>query len=559
MKRTLLTVISVCLVLASLFGIYAGVVGTDDISAIVRYTGSQRNVVSDIADETEKGIEQLEADADKHKQDILDATEGTVVDQVGSGQLEQGEKEYNAGKDKLNAGRNEYNEGKKQYEEAKALYDEKYAQYEDACKQLDAAKVQLEDAKAQRDAGQEKLDNATPVYNLIKQYVNLADGKVYEWTKYLADPIAQNYGYASAEAVVVAYEEGQAQIAEANIQIADAEKQIADAEAQLADAKVQLDDGKKQLQEAKAQLDDAEAQLEAGQKQLDAAKAQLDAGRATVNESVEELEAALEDLKAYDDAESKVKAGVAQLMKTPAIAEAVEDESDYRSVIEAARDFVDSNKDGVNEEMTVRQSLYVMLIAASVLCALAGVVGLIAAFVPTSGKLNIAMTAAVAAAALSAGFLIYGLLNGSRDFAYSYMDSLGNVAGDGGLQSTAFILLVVFSVSAAAIAIMCRNAYRRVLFGSPVESAPTEDAPVPEAERADAPAPEREPEAESEIAAEETTGMSIEQLAAETRRLNEEAVRMEESAQLEALKKAQREYEEAKKRFEAARKAANNK
>lgn len=559
MKRTLLTVISVCLVLASLFGIYAGVVGTDDISAIVRYTGSQRNVVSDIADETESGIEQLEADADKHKQDILDATEGTIVEQVGSEQLEQGEKEYNAGKDKLNAGRNEYNEGKKQYDEAKALYDEKYAQYEDACEQLEDAKAQLEDAKAQRDAGQEKLDNATPVYNLIKQYVDLADGKVYEWTKYLADPIAQNYGYESAQAVVVAYEEGRAQIAEADVQIADAEKQIAAAEVQLAEAKVQLDDGKKQLEEAKAQLDEAEAQLEAGQTKLDAAKAELDAGRATVNESVEELEAALEDLKAYDDAEAKVKAGVAQLMKTPAIAEAVEDESDYRSVIEAARAFVDDNKDGVNEEMTVRQSLYVMLIAASVLCALAGVIGLIAAFVPTSGKLNIAMTAAVAAAALSAGFFIYGLLNGSRDFAYSYMDSLGNVAGDGGLQSTAYILLVVFSVCAAAIAVMCRNAYRRVLLGTDVDGVHAEDAPVPEAEEVSVPAPVVEREPEPEATAPETAGMSIEQLTAEARRLNEEAGRMEESAQLEALKKAQREYEEAKKRFEAARKAANKK
>ena len=45
----------------------------------------------------------------------------------------------------------------------------------------------------------------------------------------------------------------------------------------------------------------------------------------------------------------------------------------------------------------------------------------------------------------------------------------------------------------------------------------------------------------------------LEALAAETRRLNEEATRMEENAQNDELLRARREYEEAKKRFDAAR------
>ncbi len=573
MKRTLLTVISVCLVLAAIFGIYAGAVGLDDISAIVRYTNNQRQVVAQIADETEKGVTELEAEEEQRKQDLLEAAEGSVVEQVGGDKLAAGEREYEAGKNKLDAGQKEYDEGKAQYDAAKALYDEKLAEYNNACERLEEGKAQLADAKAQRDAGQKKLDEATPAYNELKVYVDLANGKVYEHTRFLADPIAKRYGYDSVEAVLEAYEAGQQQLADANVQIAAAEKQIADGEAQLADAKVQLDEGKKQLDAAKAQLDEGKKQLDDGKSRLDAAKAQLDAGRRTVSESVENLQDALDDLKAYDDAESKVKAGVAELMKIPGIAEQVEDESDYRSVVEAARSFIESNKDGVNAEMTVRQRLYVMLIVACAVCAAAGVAGIIASLTPTGVRLATCTIASVAAAALSVGFMIYGLLNGSRSFAYFYMDKLGNVAGDGKLQSTALLIAAVAALCTAALALLCRSVYNKVLLGVAqiagdddidAEEAPVEvEEPAPEKEPAPAveekpakkkkaPAKAKAPAKTEDLKAEDG-GMSLEELAAETRRLNEEATRMEENARNEELLRARREYEEAKKRFDAAR------
>ena len=182
MKRTLLTVISVCLVLAAIFGIYAGAVGLDDISAIVRYTNNQRQIVAQIADETEKGVTELEAEEEQRKQDLLEAAEGSVVEQIGGSMLANGELQYEAGKDKLNAGQKEYDEGKAQYDAAKALYDEKLAEYNNACERLEEGKAQLADAKAQRDAGQKKLDEATPAYNELKIYVDLANGKVYSQT-----------------------------------------------------------------------------------------------------------------------------------------------------------------------------------------------------------------------------------------------------------------------------------------------------------------------------------------------------------------------------------------
>ena len=571
MKRTLLTVISVCLVLAAIFGIYAGAVGLDDISAIVRYTNNQRQVVAQIADETEKGVTELEAEEEQRKQDLLEAAEGSVVEQIGGSKLANGERQYEAGKDKLNAGQKEYDEGKAQYDAAKALYDEKLAEYNNACERLEEGKAQLADAKAQRDAGQEKLDEATPAYNELKIYVDLANGKVYEHTRFLADPIARRYGYDSVEAVLEAYEAGRQQLADANVQIADAEKQIADGEKQLADAKVQLDEGKKQLDAAKAQLDEGKKQLDEGKSRLNSAKAELDAGRRTVSESVENLQSALDDLKAYDDAESKVKAGVAELMKIPGIAEQVEDESDYRSVVEAARSFIESNKDGVNAEMTVRQRLYVMLIAACAVCAAAGVAGIIASLTPTGVRLATCAIASVAAAALSVGFMIYGLVNGSRSFAYFYMDKLGNVAGDGRLQSTALLIAAVAALCTAALALLCRSVYNKVLLGvapevneDDIEEAPVEvEDPAPEKEPAPAveekPAKKKKAPAKAKAPAKteafeaEDGEMSLEELAAETRRLNEEATRMEENARNDELLRARREYEEAKKRFDAAR------
>ena len=557
MKRILLTVISVCLVLAAIFGIYAGAVGLDDISAIVRYTNNQRQVVAQIADETEKGVTELEAEEEQRKQDLLEAAEGSVVEQIGGSKLANGELQYEAGKDKLNAGQKEYDEGKAQYDAAKALYDEKLAEYNNACERLEEGKAQLADAKAQRNAGQKKLDEATPAYNELKIYVDLANGKVYEHTRFLTDPIARRYGYDSVEAVLEAYEAGQQQLADANVQIADAEKQIADGEKQLADAKVQLDEGKKQLDEGKSRLDSA--------------KAELDAGRRTVSESVENLQDALDALKAYDDAESKVKAGVAELMKIPGIAEQVEDESDYRSVLEAARSFIESNKDGVNAEMTVRQRLYVMLIVACAVCAAAGVAGIIASLTPTGVRLATCAIASVAAAALSVGFMIYGLVNGSHSFAYFYMDKLGNVAGDGRLQFTALLIAAVAALCTAALALLCRSVYNKVLLGvapeegeDGIEEAPVEvEEPAPEKEPAPAveekPAKKKKAPAKAKAPAKteafEAEGgeMSLEELAAETRRLNEEATRMEENAQNDELLRARREYEEAKKRFDAAR------
>ncbi len=554
MKRTLLTVISVCLVLAAIFGIYAGVVGLDDISAIVRYTNNQRKVVAQIADETEKGVAELEAEEEQRKQDLLDAAEGSVVEQIGGDKLAEGEREYEAGKDKLDAGQKEYDEGKARYDAAKALYDEKLAEYNNACEKLEEGKAQLAAAKAQRDAGQEKLDAATPAYNELKVYVDLANGKVYEHTRFLADPIAQRYGYDSVEAVLEAYEAGQQQLADANVQIADAEKQIADGEAQLADAKVQLDEGKKRLDDAKAQLDEGKKQLDAGKSKLNSAKAELDAGRQTVSESVENLQDALDDLKAYNDAESKVKAGVAELMKIPGIAEQVEDESDYRSVVDAARSFIESNKDGVNAEMTVRQRLYVMLIVVCGVCAAAGVAGIIASLTPTGVRLTTCAIAAAAAAALSVGFMIYGLVNGSRSFAYSYMDKLGNVAGDGKLQSTALLIVAVAALCTAALALLCRSVYNKVLSGVVPEAGSDgdeiEEAPVAVREK---PAEKKKSPAKIETPEAEGGEMSLEELASETRRLNEEATRMEETTRNEELIRARREYEEAKKRFDAAR------
>ena len=154
--------------------------------------------------------------------------------------------------------------------------------------------------------------------------------------------------------------------------------------------------------------------------------------------------------------------------------------------------------------------------------------------------------------------MIYGLVNGSHSFAYFYMDKLGNVAGDGRLQSTPLLIAAVAALCTAALALLCRSVYNKVLLGvapeegeDGIEEAPVEvEEPAPEKEPA--PAVEEKP-AKTEAFEAEGGEMSLEELAAETRRLNEEATRMEENAQNDELLRARREYEEAKKRFDAAR------
>lgn len=567
MKRTLLTVISILLVAASVFGIVASGSGLDDVSDILRYKRNQKADLVDFVDMLEERVAELrEVEADR-TDDEKEYAESVVTDTVGGQKLSDGQQQYNAGAGKIAKGQAEYDAAEK-------LYNEKKAEYDAAERQLHDAENQLADAKAQRDAGQARIDAATDDYERAKKVLNLIDNSP---TLTIIEKVLENYGFTSIEearAAVKEYEDGQAQLAEANAQIAAAEQQIEAGKVQLADAKAQLDAGK-------AQLDDAKAQLDNGKAQLASAKNQLNAGQQQLNDNVEKMNDLKDTLAQQDDVKSAVTSGVAVLMENDEIAKLVTDESDYESVIAAARQYAEDDAERLTDELDVRNSLYNALRILSVVALAAGAIGLFAAFRPSKVKLTAALIVSGIAAVAGIALNIYGLANGYREFVYSLADGAGN----GQRQFLAMLAVMLLAVIAAVMSLVCVKAYDRGLSGKAVNTETEyEDEPVAAYDDDDdddedyepvkkpaekkrggtkqkgkkqqlAPKPEPEPTADISAIEDETLRLNE-----ETLRLNEETLRLEEEAARQAeYDKARREYEQARKRFEAARRQSEDK
>ncbi len=122
----------------------------------------------------------------------------------------------------------------------------------------------------------------------------------------------------------------------------------------------------------------------------------------------------------------------------------VTDTSDYESVSQAARDFIDSDTDKLNSELDVRQNLYNLLRIISIVGVLAGVIGVLASLKPNRTRIYAATGAAGIAAVASLALNIYGLSNDYRSFVYSLEDG----SGSGQTQLIAMlVLLAVFGHS----------------------------------------------------------------------------------------------------------------
>lgn len=548
MKRTLLMIMSILLAASSVFGIIAAGRGSDELSDIMRFKRGQKADIIDFVDVLDKRVADLRKAEENRTEDEKDYTESVVTDQKGNEQLSQGTQEYNAGAAKIAAGQAEYDAAEKQY-------NEKLAEYQAAEKRLSEGEAQLNDAKAQRDAAQAKLDAATPAYQQAQQLFAFIDKHP---ALQIAESILRGFGFTSldeARAAMKEYEDGQAQLAEANAQISAAEQEINDGKAQLAAAKTQLDNGKTQLDAAKAQLDNGKAQLAV-------AKNQLSAGQQKLNDNVDKMNDLKETLTEQDDAEAAVKSGIAVLMENEGIAKLVSDESDYEAVLQAARDYVEDDADKLNSELDVRQNLYNLLRIISIVGVIAGVIGVLASLKPNRTRIYAATGTAGIAAVASLALNIYGLSNDYRSFAYALEDGSGN----GQTQLIAMLVLLAVSVIAAIVAVVCGRAYTDAVNGrekskytrpsEAVAAQPELDA-VEEDDDEPAPKPRRRDNKNKKHSAEKLEYMpepdSIDELTEQTRRLNEEAEKLEAEARRYDYEKARREYEEARRRFEEAR------
>lgn len=265
MKRVLLIVCSICLVIAGIFGMFTGVAGMKDAKNLQDYKTKDSEDGLAAVDMLLDGIAQLRENEDAYGQGVSAYEAGLI--------------EYSAGKSTLNAGYAAYYEGKKALEEGKAAYA--------------AGKKQIEENTAAYNEGKEMLAKIEPLMPYLEQYVQFRDGTLaglpgfsnaQAWFVSVVRPIAKNAGLDIPEDVtdfpayvqnmvaegkeqLKAYEDGLAQLAQAEKDIAAGEAQLADAERQLAQGETDLAAGGQQLAEGKAQLAEFEngaAQISAG-------------------------------------------------------------------------------------------------------------------------------------------------------------------------------------------------------------------------------------------------------------------------------------------------------
>ncbi len=550
MKRTLLLILSVLLAASSVFGIIAAGSGSDELSDILRFKRGQRADITDFVDVLETRVAELRETEANRTEDEKDYTESVVTDQKGTEQLSEGQQQYNAGAAKIAQGQSEY-------DAAEAQYNAKLAEYQAAEKRLSEGEAQLNEAKAQRDEAQKKLDEATPAYERAKRVFDKIDSLGLTGLESVVNGILSQFGFTTldeARAAMKEYEDGQAQLAAANEQIAAAEKEIEDGKTQLAAAKVQLDNGKAQLDAAKQQLDNGKAQLAA-------AKQQLDAGQQQLNDNVDKMNELKDTLTEQDDAEAAVKSGIAVLMENEGIASRVSDESDYESVLQAARDYVEEDVESMNTELDLRKTLYNTLRIICIIGLAAGIVGVLASLRPNRTRILAAAAASGITAVAALALNIYGLSNDYRSFVYALEDGSGN----GSTQLTAMLVLLGASVAAALVALLCSRSYSDAVKGrqKPQYVRPSEafTGSAVEDEYDDEDDDEEDEPLRGRDNTKETVSSpapeDIDELTEQARRLNEEAEKLEAEARQNDYEKARMEYEEARRRFEAARRGVS--
>ena len=613
MKRIALTVISVCLVLASVFGFIAAGSGMDDITDILRQSNLRNDDIRDsIALISDRYAEIKEKGGDDTAKSYATAV---VTDKYGSSKISAGQKQYDEGKAQLDKGQKEYDaakakldKGKADYAAAEKLIAEKEKEIADGEKQIADGEKQIADgekqlaaAKQQRDEGQAKLDKVTPIYNKVKPYYDKLHGTTGgNLTEAGLNKLLKSLGYdKTVTQLFEEYDAAKAQLADADRQIADAELQLEEGKAQLAAGKQQLAAGKQQLAAGKQQLAAAKKQLDDGDAQLAAGKAKLDDGKAQLANAEAQLAAGkrkmannsvtmandLERLEEMDGAQDIVDEGIKILLANEGIAEKVTDRENYDEVLAAASEFVEQEADNVQAELTTRQQLYSLLKIICIICVVAGVVGGVAAFLPKYPTLIAALVLNSASALGSAALNILGYVKGYRYFVYS----LSEGGGDGSMQFGAMIAILIVSLLAAVITLSCVKSYKSGIAvpakaaagAAPKAAKPAKPAKQgkparvkksdeddddegwssPKAAPAAPAVEEKVIKPEPAAAPDEPTVVDgaipdglVERMQAQTKRLNEETQRMEAEARQKDFEAARREYEEALRKFEEARK-----
>ena len=124
MKKVLLTIISVCLIAASIFGLFAGVSSFSDIMNVKEYKEKDAEEGLDAIKELDDGLDKLQENEGTYLAGVDTYTAGLISYSEGKTQLSAGYAAYYAGKKQLEEGKAAYAAGKKQIEDNTAAYNE---------------------------------------------------------------------------------------------------------------------------------------------------------------------------------------------------------------------------------------------------------------------------------------------------------------------------------------------------------------------------------------------------------------------------------------------------
>ncbi len=272
MKKVLLAILSLCLIAASIFGLFSGVAGMKDVLNIKDYKeADQESGLAAINDQLKPGIQQLSENYDTYMEgvDTFEAGKAAYADgqaqlAAGEAQLADGYRQYNEGKQLIADNTQAYNEGKQKI----AMLES----YMPLIEGIAGAAQNVRNFNASLPVVGETIDTVggqlrAAVMNLLANSAAVSA---------ISDMVGMDVGGLLASNptdtsicgnVVAMYYDGLAQL-----------KQYEDGLAALADAEVQLADGERQLAEGRAQLADGAQQLADGEKQL----AQFEEGQVTL-------------------------------------------------------------------------------------------------------------------------------------------------------------------------------------------------------------------------------------------------------------------------------------
>ncbi len=443
MKKVLLTIISVCLIAASIFGLFAGVSSFSDIMNVKEYKEKD-------AEEGLESIDTLDAGLDQ-----LQENEGTYL--AGVDTYTAGLISYSEGKAQLSAGYAAYYAGKKQLEEGKAAYA--------------AGKKQIEDNTAAYNEGKATLAKIEPLMPYVNQYVDFRNGTIANlggfssaqaWFVSVVRPIAANMGLvipddvtdlpayiqqmvADGKAQLKQYEDGLVQLAEAEKAIAAGEAQLRDAEKQLAQGENDLAAGGNQLADGKKQLNTFEDGCGNGDKKMCPSVADILKERYGDNFSIWELD---------DNGEIRVVNGCQYLNL-----------ENCRAVGQAGRDYISVYQTAaVTKEVMSRLGVVAAMLIASVLGLIAGLFGILSVIRISKGKIVTASVCGIISAVIAAAGNVLGMLTGYT--GYTFACRYGEAGAytyefTGHTQFVAIVILAIVAILFAIIACVVSGAYKR--------------------------------------------------------------------------------------------------